>query len=155
MKASADRRFEQLEASEPMRGRLKPLLAGLLLVLAADSAAAAENLGRLFFTPQQRQDLDRRRQANIQESAVTTNSFVTVNGQVSRSSGKTTVWINGVPQETTRKPLDPARVSLPAGEGEPSVSMKIGQTLDRVRGEVKDPASAPFVAPQERRSSAP
>jgi len=118
----------------------------LLFALAANPVAAAENLGRLFFTPQQRQDLDRRRQANIQESAATANSLVTVNGQVSRSQGKNTVWINGVPQENTRRPLDPTRVTVPVGEGESSVSLKIGQTLDRVRGEVKDPMGSGAVA---------
>jgi hypothetical protein len=128
----------------------------LLFALAADSAAAAENLGRLFFTPQQRQDLDRRRQANIQESAATANSQVTVNGQVSRSQGKNTVWINGVPQESARRPSDPARVSVPAGEGESSINVKIGQTLDRVRGEVRDPmGNGAVVAPTERSRRAP
>jgi len=101
-------------------------------------AAAQENLGRLFLLPQQRQELDRRREANIQEAAAVTESLVTVNGQVSRSSGKSTTWINGVPLESTRKPQDPARVTLPGAEGAPSVSLKIGQTLDKVRGEVKD-----------------
>jgi hypothetical protein len=124
----------------------------VLLVCAAAPAAAAE-FGRLFFTPQQRQDLDRRRQANIQESAVTADNFLTVNGQVSRSNGKNTVWINGVPQESSRKPADPARVTIPGGEGEPSINVKIGQTLDRARGEVKDPASGSetVVAPPVRR----
>jgi hypothetical protein len=37
----------------------------LLLAPATGPAEADENLGRLFFTPQQRQELDRRRQANI------------------------------------------------------------------------------------------
>jgi hypothetical protein len=130
---------------------MRMLLAFAFLLALADSAAAADNLGRLFFTPQQRQDLDRRRQANIQESAATANSFVTINGQVSRSGGKTTVWINGVPQETTRKPPDPARVLLPGGEGESSVDLKIGQTLDRVRGEVKDPMGGGTVLPPSQR----
>jgi hypothetical protein len=58
--------------------------------------------------------------------------------QVSRSSGKSTTWINGVPQESSRKPQDPARVALPGGEGQPSVNLKIGQTLDKVRGGIKD-----------------
>jgi hypothetical protein len=123
-----------------MNGHVTRLLAfALLLAPAAGPAVADENLGRLFFTPQQRQDLDRRRQANIQESAVTANSFVTVNGQVSRTYGKTTVWVNGVPQESTGKPRDPARVTVPGGEGGPSVNLKIGQTLDKIRGSVKDP----------------
>jgi len=110
------------------------------LAALAGSAVAQENLGRLFFTEQQRQDLDRRRQANIQEATTVVESLVTVNGQVSRSSGKTTTWINGVPESSTRRPRDPTRVTLPGGEGEPSTSLKIGQTLDKVRGEVKDPA---------------
>ena len=112
-----------------------------LLGLAAGPAAAQENLGRLFYTEQQRQDLDRRRQANIQAGAVVVDSFATVNGQVSRSSGRSTTWINGVPQDNARKPLDPARVTLPGGQGAPSVSLKIGQTLDKVRGEIIDPAT--------------
>jgi len=124
--------------------------------LTAQPAAAYENLGRLFFTPQQRQDLDRRRQANVQESAVTAESLMTINGQVSRSSGKTTVWINGVPQQSARQPRDPAQVTLPGGEGEPSVSLKIGQTLDKVRGEVKDPVQrGQIVVPSENRTGRP
>ena len=140
-----------------MRSRLAPVLAGALLLACCGPAAAAESLGRLFFTPQQRQDLDRRRQANIQESAVTANSSLTVNGQVSRSRGKNTVWINGVPQENTRNPADPARVVLPAGQGESSsVNVKIGQTLDTVRGKVKDPIEdGKIVTPSERRTSKP
>ena len=117
-----------------------------LLVVATGQVAAQENLGRLFFTEQQRQDLDRRRQANIRETAVVVESFVTVNGQVSRSSGRSTIWINGVPQENARKPLDPARVTLPGGEGAPSVSLKIGQTLDKVRGEIRDPVAGGRIA---------
>ena len=117
------------------------LFAGaFLLGIATGQVAAQENLGRLFFTEQQRQDLDRRRQANIRETAVVVESSVTVNGQVSRSSGRSTTWINGVPQDNARRPLDPARVTLPGGEGAPSVNLKIGQTLDKVRGEIRDPA---------------
>ena len=125
----------------------KRLFAGaLLLAVATGHVAAQENLGRLFFTEQQRQDLDRRRQANILESAVVIENAVTVNGQVSRSSGRSTTWLNGVPQDNARKPHDPARVTLPGGEGAPSVSLKIGQTLDKVRGEIIDPATGGKIA---------
>ncbi len=119
-----------------MGGLVTPLL--IVAVGAPVPAAADENLGRLFFTPQQRQDLDRRRQANAQETATSADNRVTVNGQVSRSLGKTTVWINGVPQENARKPRDPAQVTLPGGEGEAPVTLKIGQTLDKVRGKIRD-----------------
>jgi hypothetical protein len=119
------------------------LLALLAAVLRAPLAAAAEGpaqgLGRLFFTPQQRQDLDRRRAANIQETAaVVQESTLTVEGQVSRSSGKTTTWINRVPQHDTHRGADPAQVTLPTAEGQPEVTLKVGQTHDNVRGEVRD-----------------
>jgi len=107
------------------------LVAGASLLPAAP--AAADELGRLFYTPQQRQDLDRRRASNVQEKeAVVIESSVTVNGQVARSSGKTTTWVNGVPQYDTYSGRDPARVRLEDG------TLKIGETLDRARGEVKD-----------------
>jgi hypothetical protein len=136
------------------KGRLFSV--AFLLGLAAGPVTAQEILGRLFLTEQQRQDLDRRRQANIQETAVVVESTVTVNGQVSRSSGRSTTWINGVPQESARKPLDPARVTLPGGEGAPSVSLKIGQTLDKVRGEIRDPvAGGSIVTPSGKRERKP
>ena len=115
-----------------------------------------EGLGRLFYTEQQRQDLDRRRQANIQETAVVIDNSVTVNGQVSRSSGKTTTWINGVPQANAKRPNDPARAMLPGAEGEPSVTVKIGQTLDKIRGEVRDPVeSGRILTPPQKREPRP
>jgi hypothetical protein len=114
------------------------LLATFALLVRTPLAAAAEDLGRLFFTPQQRQDLDRRRAANIQESLVVQESSVTLQGQVSRSSGKTTTWINGVPQHDSRRGNDPARASIPAGENEPEVTLKVGETRDLVRGETRD-----------------
>ncbi len=132
------------------------LFAGaFLLAVATGQVAAQEKLGRLFFTEQQRQDLDRRRQANIQETAAAVESTVTVNGQVSRSSGRSTTWLNGVPQENSRRPLDPARVTLPGGEGA-SVNLKIGQTLDKVRGEVRDPVGGGrIVTPSQKREPRP
>ena len=136
--------------------RLAILFLAGLLGLGALPAAAQENLGRLFLLPQQRQELDRRRQANIQEAAAVTESLVTVNGQVSRSSGRTTIWLNGVPQDSARKPQDPARVALPGAEGQPSVNLKIGQTLDKVRGEVRDPvAGGKILTPSKRREPRP
>ena len=139
-------------------GLARRLFAGaFLLGVATGQVAAQENLGRLFFTEQQRQELDRRRQANIREAAVIVESSVTVNGQVSRSSsGRSTTWINGVPQESTRNPPDPARVTLPGGEGAPSVNLKIGQTLDKIRGEVLDPVGGGrILTPSQKREARP
>src|SRR6266545_4591565 len=118
------------------------LFAGaFLLGVAAGQVAAQENLGRLFFSEQQRQDLDRRRQANVQETAAVVENTVT---------------INGVPQANARRPHDPARVTLPRGEGAPSVSVKIGQTLDKVRGEIRDPvAGGKITTPSGERERKP
>lgn len=101
-------------------------------------ALAADPLGRLFMTPAQRLDLDKRRQADAQDNLISSDNFVTVNGQVSRSSGKTTSWINGQPQHGQARNADPARVAVPMGEDAPSVALKIGETLDKARGEKRD-----------------
>lgn len=98
---------------------------------------SAQDLGRLFYTPQQRQDLDRRRANNITDEAQPgVVSEVTVNGHVKRSSGKTTTWINGVPQYDTYRGSASDRVALESGDTK--VGVKVGQTLDRNRGEVRD-----------------
>src|SRR6185369_7159578 len=111
------------------------------LALAA-SVACAEELGRLFFTPQQRADMDRRRASNSQATAaaVTATDQITVNGQVLRSSGRSTTWINGVPQNDLGRDAgrDAAHVDLRAGE-DASTPVKVGETLDRLKGEKKDP----------------
>ena len=123
---------------KPTRNMLPALALTLALAAAAQPSAGAE-IGRLFFTPQQRQDLDRRRQTNAQESiAVVVESLITVNGHVSRSGGRTTTWINGVPQEDTHRSSNPAQLAIQPTEAEPTVSLKIGQTLDRARGEVRE-----------------
>jgi len=115
------------------------VLALLAAALHAPAAEAAEDLGRLFFTPQQRQDLDRRRAANIQEAAaVIQESSLTLQGQVSRSSGKTTTWINAVPQHDTYGGSDPSRATIQTGEDESKVDLKVGETFDRARGETRD-----------------
>jgi hypothetical protein len=110
---------------------------GLVVGLATALPAPAQDLGRLFYTPQQRQDLDRKRATNVTDEAPQgVVSEVTVNGHVKRSSGKTTTWINGVPQYDTYRGGASDRVALESGDTK--VGVKVGQTLDRNRGEVRD-----------------
>ena len=103
--------------------------------ITVSAPALADDLGRLFFTPQERQELDRRRASNSVDrgEAPAVESLVTVNGQVTRSGGKTTTWINGVAHDDTYRSRDPARVGV---QGR---SVKVGETLDRSRGAVTDP----------------
>ena len=50
---------------QALRVPLRLALTGALL--GAIPSASAQDLGRIFFTPQQRQDLDRRRNLNVTE----------------------------------------------------------------------------------------
>jgi hypothetical protein len=111
-----------------------------LILLCPAAPAAAEELGRLFFTPQQRQDLDRRRATNRaeEEAPQIREGPLTVEGHVQRSSGKTATWINGVPQYDSHASRDPARITVVPNVGEPGVSLKIGQTYERASGSVRD-----------------
>ena len=73
------------------------LLLLLLTILQSTAGAQQEPLGRLFFTPQQRAALDRQRQLNpnFNANATDNESSQTLNGEVHRSSGRNTRWING------------------------------------------------------------
>ncbi|MDR0775687.1 MAG: hypothetical protein LBE81_03490 [Azonexus sp.] len=74
------------------------IIASLLLFLLAATLAVGEesgetsDLGRLFLTPQQRQILDQQRLRDPNEGG---ERRVTVSGEVRRSGGATTRWING------------------------------------------------------------
>jgi len=57
---------------------------------------------------------------------------------VSRSGGKTTTWINGIPRHDAHGSADPTRVRIQSGKDEPEVTLKVGQTRDTVRGETRD-----------------
>ena len=124
-------------------------LAGSLLMLALLSAIspalhADEGLGRLFFTPERRQNLDRQRQLNIQDKQeIPEDPTLTINGIVTRNSGKRTAWINGVAQNenetqsgisviSSRK--DPGSITVQANDA-PSAKARVGDTVNRNTGE--------------------
>ena len=115
-------------------------LALALACLAAPAIAAAEELGRLFLTPQQRQELDRRRATNRaeEEAPQIKEGPLTLDGHVQRSGGKSATWINRVPQYNGDDGGDPTRVTVVPNAGEAGISLKIGQTYDRSSGEVRD-----------------
>lgn len=81
------------------RGTQRTVARGMLLLLiAAASPAQAQELGRLFFSPERRAALDRARQFNVQsQQQVAEGNTLALSGLVQRSSGKRTVWVNGVP----------------------------------------------------------
>jgi hypothetical protein len=122
---------------------LAALLAGAALT------AQAQELGRLFFTPQQRAALDARRKARVPDkpaAAAVASPVTRVDGYVKRSRGPSTVWINGesVGESAPEAPRIRERagasgeVSITVGEGGERVRLKPGEALDRGNGEVRD-----------------
>ena len=105
---------------------------------------SAEELGRLFLTPERRAALERQRQLNIQETQqVIEGATLTVSGVVQRSGGKATTWVNGAPQDDqntatgVRVEIDrsnPARTTVVAGEESPA-SLKVGEAINRATRE--------------------
>ena len=77
----------------------RQLTAFLLVVAALPAWPQSDPLGRLFFTPQQRAALDRERLLGFSQrpSSLEGDASYTFNGEVRRSSGKNTRWINGAP----------------------------------------------------------
>jgi len=123
-------------STESRNRRLAVALAAALGAAIA-TAAEAQQLGRLFLTPQERQELDRKRAVSGVATAAPQEEAVTVNGVVRRSSGKTTTWINGVPHDDAHRPSPTGRIAFESGTT--TVGVKVGQTLDRASGTVTDP----------------
>lgn len=121
-------------------------LAGTLLA-PASAQQAPGGLGRLFFTPERRQVLDRQRQLNIQEKQeIPEDPTLTINGVVTRSSGKRTVWINGVAQNENEKPggvtvtpnrKNPGQIVVQPTDA-PAGHARVGDTVNRNSGEAAD-----------------
>lgn len=123
--------------------------------------AATTSLGRLFFTPEKRIALERQRLSNIQEAQSLEGATMSLDGVVQRSSGKSTVWINGRSQDerdaartgvTVRlAPKDPGRAQLAPGEDSPT-QLKVGEAINRATGERNDRLGGGTVAtPAARR----
>ena len=119
---------------------------GLILILIAE-ACIAQELGRFFFSPEQRAALDARRKARMPDkpaATVTVSPTTRLDGYVQRSSGPSTVWVNGeaLPEGSADAPRigrgGDGRVSVPVGEGGRRAGLKPGEVLDRGTGEVRD-----------------
>lgn len=117
---------------------------GLLLALMALPAASQE-LGRLFFTPEQREQLDARRKARVPDkpaaAPVVASPTTRLDGYVKRSGGPSTVFINGEPvtEGSAEAPrIGESRTAISVGEGGARRALKPGETLDRGTGEVRD-----------------
>lgn len=98
----------------------------MIALLIGAQTAGAEDMGRLFFTPAERAQLER----NKPQTSGPGGRTLTVNGIVQKHGGNRTVWIDGVAQNAgasdDRSP-DSLPVAVP-GQKQP-VKVKVGQKV--------------------------
>jgi hypothetical protein len=102
--------------------------------LLAANALAAHPVGRLFYTPQQRLQLDMQHKPRARQTAALPPADTHYNGYVIRSDGVNTLWINGQTRYADHGANSPVRLKLP---GTPA--LKPGQAYDRQAGRVLEP----------------
>lgn len=126
------------------------------LVTAVGPAPAAEQLGRLFFTPAQRSSLDvartQRARATLstektEQDATPAAQTITYDGMVRRSDGRSTVWLNSRPVND-REPAGGAAivgrvrpdggVILQVPQSGRRVELKPGQSVELLTGAVEE-----------------
>lgn len=87
---------------------------GAMLALNAMPAIGEDALGTLFYTPKEREQLERQRRGESPESAVTAPREPVLTGYVKRSDGKSTVFLDRRPyrvrSEKVQKALTPKMV---------------------------------------------
>lgn len=114
---------------------------GAVAALAADASAGTG--GRLFFTPERREQLERQRRSQRDTETVIEDDSLSVNGIVVRSSGKWTLWVNGRPIDERERSTAPAQpipgqpgiASVRLGDNDRLGSTKVGDRVDRASGE--------------------
>jgi len=153
--------------------RLAPI--ALLLLPLAAPAPAAEPIGRLFYTPDQRASLDIARgkrgrtvvATDKTEEApppVPTSEVVTYGGMVRRSDGKTTVWLNN--RAVTGKASPDAgmigsirpdgTVTVQSPQTGRRVELRVGQRAELLSGRIEEGyRQAPASKPEEKSDAAP
>ena len=101
----------------------------LLPLLGLLPSVQAGELGRLFFTPQQRQQLEMGTSSSGSQDSVRRN-YIVVNGVVQKHGGNRTVWINGTAQEAERgNDRTPSSVPVTVPGKSRTVQLKVGQRL--------------------------
>jgi hypothetical protein len=142
---------------------IRSFLLLLAAIAATSDALGAQPLGRLFFTPAERAQLDNARSQNQRAAKVAPEpvevaqapQIVTYSGIVRRSDGKSILWLNNRPVEekealaglalTGRVSPDGA-VILQVPETGASVNLKVGQRAELQSGKVAEgrPSALPL-----------
>ena len=134
---------------------MRALLAILILLLPLP-ARAAEPLGRLFFTPEQRAQLDTLRTKKVAASQVKDEPVpenITYSGIVQRSDGKSTVWVNNkaLSEHDVRETGSlvgrierDGRILVQPFQGSkaPAMRLKVGQSAELLSGQINERAGS-------------
>jgi hypothetical protein len=135
------------------------ILISLGILLLPLSTLAAEPLGRLFFTPEQRAQLDSLRTKKVVAAQVKDEpapEFITFNGLIRRDDGKTTIWVNNKAlseadlrdqQAIAGSISRDGKIRLGSDKG--SMQLKVGQRAELLSGRIEEAYSA------QRSTSAP
>ena len=126
--------------------RLSVMLMVIAWMLAPSAGCADEALGRLFYTPEQRARMDVARQHERsvridEEESPPRSANILLNGVITRSDGKSTLWINRrvqneASQAVTVGKSGEVRVATP--DARQTVRLKVGQSLDMASGQVEE-----------------
>lgn len=154
---------------------MKAMLAVAALLL-VQFAQAAEPIGRIFYTPEQRDQLDalrRQKAVAVQVKDEPVPEIVKFNGIVRRNDGKATVWLNNQPlseaelrnkqsivgtvgrngQVTLQSPQNAAQMRLKVGQSAELLSGRIDESYTATR--VDPPSPAPAAKPAQPVKSGP
>ncbi|MFH1493279.1 MAG: hypothetical protein ABIG70_00580 [Pseudomonadota bacterium] len=107
---------------------------------------ADDSLGRLFYTPEQRARMDVARQhersIKIDEEESTPPPVnIHLNGVITRSDGRSTVWINNRIQNDTSQVAAVGKggeVRVVTPDAQRTIRLKVGQSIDMSSGEVEE-----------------
>jgi hypothetical protein len=129
---------------------MRALLIACALLGSAAAIAQTAPIGRLFYTPAERAQLDMKR-GGVQApppdpvpqpaAPVATPEPVTLDGIMRRSSGRATLWLNQAPQDATGAVGRGAAYTLRLPSGQ-QVLVKPGQRVDMSAGTVRDSDAA-------------
>lgn len=116
----------------------------LFFVLGLIAPARASELGRLFFSADERRQLDQQHVQKVTGEDDANAQSIIVNGIIQHGNGIRTVWINGKAQRNAPgKSINAVPVTVP-GKSE-SIEVKVGQHLlfDNLPSPDTDKISAP------------
>ncbi len=124
-----------------MNAMMHALLFLAALLAATPCTSRAQEVGRLFFTPQERRELDARRRAKVSDRPAGTNAesqHLRIDGYVLRSGGESTVWLNGEAHTRDSRLMRDAegagRVAAPGYR----FGLRVGESYDTATGQMSD-----------------